>query len=322
VLRLVLWDEAPQSPPIQSSTSRAEPLVALSGSMSHPSITEDDIRRYERDGAVLIRGALDPDTSRLIEQGVEETYRAAATRSTIIDGADGQGRTVVRDYASLTSATLRALLADGLIGRIGATIMRTSAAHLVLDQIFYKTQGPIVPTPWHQDTPFLRVRGDSLIRLWFPCDYSPREITVQVVRGSHRWNVVYNSAVNSRMSSVANPGAERTVVGDSSLPQPPDVHGYRDSFDILSWEVAPGDVVAFQGNMLHGADGHPGHDKPRRALAVLMGGPELRYHVPRGKAFPSPGRMQGLVEKDDIPDGAPIGEYSAAFPICWRAGAR
>src|SRR4029077_1135656 len=115
--------------------------------MNLPLITEDDIRRYERDGAVAIRGVLDADTSRLIEQAVEETYRAATTRSTIIDGADGRGRTVVRDYASLTSPSLRALLANGLIGRIGATLMRTSAAHLVLDQIFYKTQGPIVPTP-------------------------------------------------------------------------------------------------------------------------------------------------------------------------------
>jgi ectoine hydroxylase-related dioxygenase (phytanoyl-CoA dioxygenase family) len=285
--------------------------------MSWPNITDHDIRCYERDGAVVIRGVLDTEVSRLLEQGVEETYHAQNGRPTIVDGEDGQGRTIVRDYASLVSPSLRALLASGVVGRIGATLMRTSAAHLILDQIFYKTRGPIVPTPWHQDTPFLRVRGDSLVRLWFPCDYSPREITVQVVRGSHRWNVVYNSNVNTAMTPSAGTQASRLVVGDASLPQPPDVRRYRDSFDILSWEVAPGDVLAFQGNMLHGADGHLGHDRPRRALAVLLGGPDLRYHTPSGKAFPSPGRMQGALAKEDIPDGAPIGDYETAFPTCW-----
>ena len=49
------------------------------------------------------------------------------------------------------------------------------------------------PTPWHQDTPFLRVRGDQMVRVWLCCDSSPADLTVQVVRGSHRWNVVYNT---------------------------------------------------------------------------------------------------------------------------------
>ena len=103
-------------------------------------------------------------------------------------------------------------------------------------------------------------------------------------------------------------------VGDAVLPPVPDVARYRDSFDILSWDVEPGDALAFQGNMLHGAGGHPGHDRPRRAFAVLLGGPDLRYHAPKGKAFPAPGKIQGL-KLDDIPDGAPIGNHPNAFPV-------
>jgi hypothetical protein len=74
----------------------------------------------------------------------------------------------------------------------------------------------------------------------------------------------------------------------------------------------------FQGNMLHGADGHPGYDRPRRAFAAMMGGPNLRYHAPKGKAFPVPGTVRG-VKIPTIPDGARIGAYEAAFPVCWRA---
>jgi ectoine hydroxylase-related dioxygenase (phytanoyl-CoA dioxygenase family) len=281
-------------------------------------ITDDDIARYRCDGAVLIKGALNPEALNLLEAGVQETYNDLGKRYTCVSSSTGAGRTVVREYVSQDSRALRMLLTSGVVGRIGAALMQTPSAQLVLDQVFYKDKGPIVPTPWHQDTPFLRVRGDELIRLWFPCDYSPRTLTVQVVRGSHRWNVVYNTSgelPNETMIVSSGSGSDRHGVGDSLLPAVPDIARYRDSFDILSWDVEPGDVLAFQGNMLHGADGDPDYDRPRRAFAVLLGGPNLRYHAPKGKAFPAPGKVQGA-KFDDVPHGAPIGNHQDAFPLC------
>jgi ectoine hydroxylase-related dioxygenase (phytanoyl-CoA dioxygenase family) len=273
-----------------------------------------DIEAYRRDGAVLIRSALDADMRALIERGVEEAYRSPRATTKLGD-AVGENGTVVRDYASLDSPALQAVLTSGALGRVGAALMQTPSAQIILDQIFYKQQGVIIPTPWHQDTPFLRVRGESLIRLWTPCDRSPRALTVQVVRGSHRWNVVYSGKTRPPTKD-ATETRTPSAVGDSWLPAPPDVAGHRDSFDIMTWDVEPGDILAFQGNMLHGADGHPGSDRPRRALAVLMGGPNLRYYKPGGKAFPSPGRMAGNMGPEDIRDGAPIGEHQEAFPLC------
>lgn len=282
--------------------------------VSHgPAVSEQQIADYERDGAVVIRHALDAPLIDLLTRGIEEAH-AATDRPASRLKADGVGETAVRDYASQNSAALTAFLGDGTIGHIAADLMRRPAAHLILDQIFHKAAGAIVPTPWHQDTPFLRVRGDALVRLWCPCDFSPRDVTVQVVRGSHRWNVVYAAGVPD--GAARGDGASgRRAVGDGMLPLPPDVGRYRDSFDVMSWDVAPGDVLAFQGNMLHGADGRAEHGEPRRAFAVLLGGPDLRYHKPAGAAFPSPGRKRGLGH-DDIPQGAPIGDYPDAFPLC------
>ena len=279
-------------------------------------ISTEDRETYRRDGAVVLRGALGPDLLELLERGVEEAYRARDRKGTTVESMGG-GRTVVHDYVLRDSPSLQAPVNGGQLGAIAAALMGTASAHLVLDQIFYKTSGPIVPTPWHQDTGFLRVRGDDLIRLWMPCDVSPRAMTVQVVRGSHRWNVVYGTRpADSPGGMHDGPGM---LIGDGSASPPPDVRRHADSFDILGWDVAPGNVLAFQGNVLHGSDGHPGYDRPRRALAVLLGGPALRYHAPEGKAFPSPGRMSGKRQDDDIPQGAPIGDYETAFPACWRS---
>ncbi len=280
-------------------------------------VADAEVASYERDGAVVIRQAIDGELRGLLEQGVEEAFHAADPRVTRVgSGMAGEGQTTVRDYATQHSPALRRFVDSGIVGEIAATLMRTQSAHLILDQIFYKIGGAIVATPWHQDTPFLRVRGDQLVRLWFPCDSSPRDLTVQVVRGSHRWNVVYRA----EGGETAMRGAGAPSIGDHWLPLPPDVRGYPESFDIMRWDVEPGDVLAFQGNMLHGTDGHPGHDRPRRAFAVLLGGPELRFHVSSGKSFPSPGRVRGLRPNDDIPDGRPIGDYPDAFPACWTRG--
>jgi ectoine hydroxylase-related dioxygenase (phytanoyl-CoA dioxygenase family) len=281
-------------------------------------IDRQDIDRYGRDGAVLLKQVLSPEALRWLVEGVEEVHRCGR-RFTRVSAAGGGG-TTVREYVSEDSAALHSLLARGVVGEIGAALMQTSVAQLVLDQVFYKEPGPIVATPWHQDTAFLRVRGQDLIRLWLPCDPSPRDLTVQVVRGSHRWNVVYNTSGErpNETTVVASARSSFGDVGDARLPPVPDIARYRDSFEILSWDVEPGDVLAFQGNMLHGADGHPSHDRPRRALAVMLGGPDLCYHEPRGKAFPTPGKIRGS-QSATVPDGARIGEHPDAFPICWQA---
>ncbi len=282
-----------------------------------------DIASYQRDGAVLLKGVLRPDQLRLLEDGIEEAYANPGSRFSRVSNADGEGETFVEQYVSQRSPSLKALMDSGVVGEIAGRLMETPSAQLILDQLFYKAQGLIVPTPWHQDTPFLRVRGQDMIRLWMPCDPSPPELTVQVVRGSHRWNIVYNAAggETQRVTKAQVLGEySNNGMGDDHLPSPPDVARYRDSFDILRWDVQPGDVLAFQGNMLHGAQGLPHYDRPRRAFAAMWGGPDLRYHAPRGKAFPAPGRL-GDDEGDDrsIPHGAPIGEHEDAFPIGWRA---
>lgn len=288
------------------------------GSMTFAArISEEDIAAYQRDGAVVLRGVLGAEALALLETGVEEAYRNRDHRHSIVRTAEGTGETLVEQYPSQNSPALAALVASGMPGAIAARMMGTASAQLVLDQIFYKSAGPIAPTPWHQDTPFLRVRGDQMVRVWLCCDPSPADLTVQVVRGSHRWNVVYNTRTmaSSPVLSERKGEFEAAQLGDAYLPLVPDVASHKDSFDIMRFDVQPGDALIFQGNMLHGADGRAWCDHPRRAFAMLWGGPQLRHHRSAGKTFPPPGG-----EPDGpIPDGDPIGLHRTAFPVGWSA---
>jgi hypothetical protein len=281
-------------------------------------VSDEDIARYHRDGAVVLRGVLNAEELELLGRGVDEVYADPGQRSSVVRAPDGEGQTMVLNYPTTRSDALRALLDRGVIGQMAGKVMRTPSAQLVFEQIFYKTRGRIVPTPWHQDTPFLRLRGYDMCRVWLTADPSPRDITVQVVRGSHRWNVVYSPSTGEKdpiVKSDEKAGFSNDGLGDPGQPEPPDVARYADSFDILAFDVEPGDALIFQGNMLHGAAGRGSWDHPRRAFATMWGGPQLRYHEPSGKAFPPPGNLRD----HPVPDGAPIGEHEAVFPLGWRA---
>jgi ectoine hydroxylase-related dioxygenase (phytanoyl-CoA dioxygenase family) len=284
---------------------------------SCPSIREEDIAAFARDGAVVLRGVLDGAQVAQLEAGVEEARRERDHRHSIVRTSEGTGETLVLQYPSQSSPALAALVASGIPGAIAARMMGTSSAQLVFDQIFHKAAGPIAPTPWHQDTPFLRVRGQQMARVWMCCDSSPGALTLQVVRGSHRWNVVYSTqtVATSPVLSERKGEFEAAQLGDSYLPLVPDIAGNRESFDILQFDVEPGDALVFHGNVLHGADGHPDWPRARRAFATLWGGPQLRYHRSEGKTFPPPGG-----EPDGpIPHGDPIALHPKAFPIGWIA---
>jgi ectoine hydroxylase-related dioxygenase (phytanoyl-CoA dioxygenase family) len=277
-------------------------------------ITSEQIAQYQRDGALLIKGALGGEELELLERGMEEAHTAPGERYTKVQSPEGEGETLLEMFPSLHCASLHRLLWTGVVAEIAGRLMEAPSAQLILDQTFYKEKGYINPTPWHQDTPFLRVRGHDMVRVWLTCDASPRDLTVQVVRGSHRWNVVYNTttAQTTRVVTTGE-GKEFTFegIGNDALPVAPDVARYRDSFEILSWDVEPGDAVVFNGNVLHGADGRMNHPTARRAFTSMWGGPELRYHQPKGNATPTLAEISGF----SVPHGARIGDYQGVFPL-------
>lgn len=296
-------------------------MATASQARSRLEIAPEDIAAYRRDGAVLVRGVLSPAELRLLETGLDTAHANPSAMFSRYAGLGGKGQTMVDQFPSLGSAPLRQLMEEGPMAELAARMMGTPSAQLVLDQMFYKHAGQIVSTPWHQDTPFLRVRGHDMARVWLSCDPSPAGVTLEVVRGSHLWNVVYDTGGDASSEiSTGEEGEGFTYmgIGDERLPPVPDIEAHRGSFDIISWDVEPGDAVVFHGGILHGASGRSDHLHPRRAFASMWGGPKLRYQGEMTHAMPVPGRMAG--DGPDIPHNAPIGDYPEIFPVFWLEG--
>ena len=239
----------------------------------------------------------------------------------------------VDQFPAARSEGLRRIVDESPIAEIVATVQR-GAVRFYMDQLFYKPEGRIPPTPWHQDTCYYNLAGHDLIRAWVSPDPVPRHASLEVVRGSHLWNVTYSplagrdpetDAEARAMLEGAVPGepmlgAEAhgqwsywSGVKDKSLPPVPDIGSHRDSYDILGWEYEPGDLILFHGHILHSALGDVTLPNPRRAHASLWAGPDVHYLHRVGQVIPDPVALYEHKPKS----GQLLSEFPDVFPVAW-----
>ena len=177
------------------------------------------------------------------------------------------------------------------------------------EQLFLKEGGHSRRTPWHQDTSYLRMRGEQMVACWITLDPLPKEHCLEFVRGSHR-GVLYNGSAFAAKDDTA------PLYADSPLPRLPDIQADRDAFDIVSWDLTPGDVIVFHLGILHGGGGtEPG--LRRRTASLRFMGPDVVYD---GRVRDNRGAKAGndaaLAEiYDKLEDGQPFHTLNQFKPV-------
>ena len=292
-------------------------------------ITSSQIADFNRDGAILLHNVLDDRWVQVLAEGLEF---ANAHPDGMSAGVSMPLR--IDQFPASHSPKLKQLLDNSPIAEIVGSMLN-APVRFYMDQMFYKPAGLIAPSAWHQDTCYYNVDGHQLIRAWVCADPVPRNISLEVLRGSHLWNVTYRPPVG--MDPKSDPtGAARlnerfdrgeTLIGkeafekwtyfdsflDPSLPALPNIEQSRDSFDILGWDYQPGDVILFHGNIVHSALGGVELPHPRRSHASLWAGPDVNYLKRRSQSIPDP---KALYDHDPQ-NGQSLSDFPDIFPIAW-----
>ena len=139
-----------------------------------------------------------------------------------------------------------------------------------------KPPGCHVPTPWHHDVTFWPIEGDQVCSLWMTLDPVSRETSgLEFVRGSHRWPNRFKAITPDYNAYMA----------DSDLEDPPDIDGHREDYDLVCWDMEPGDVLIFNGLVVHGSTANYSTDAPRRAFSSRFCGDGVRF-APRRATMP------------------------------------
>lgn len=284
---------------------------------------------FHRDGAVLLQGVLADEWLALFESGLEY---AEANPTGMSFGVGLPLR--IDQFPASHSQDLGRAMRESPIAEIVGSVLEAPVC-FYMDQMFYKPAGPIAPSAWHQDTCYYNIEGHQLVRAWVCVDPAPRGVSLEVVRGSHLWNITYRPPVGrnpktdpdaAAATDVAHARGERMIGAESyqqwtyfdsfsdlNLPTLPDIETHRASFDILGWDYDPGDVILFHGNILHSARGGMTLSHPRRSHASLWAGPDVRYLHRRSQSIPDPIK---LYDYEPV-DGQPLSDFPEVFPVAW-----
>ena len=290
-------------------------------------VTSEEAAAFHRDGAVLVRAVLPPEWVERLRVGLDAAIAMPDALS------ENLGTLRVDQFPAARAPELRSIIEESPVAEIVGRALE-SPVRFYMDQLFYKPAGRFPATPWHQDTCYYNITGHDLIRAWVSPDRVPRNVSLEVVRGSHLWNATYSPLAGrdpatsaSARAMLDNARPDRPMLGaeayadwtywsgirDESLPLVPDIEAHRDSYDILGWDYEPGDVLLFHGNLLHSALGDVVSPNPRRAHASLWAGRDVRYLHRIGQVIPDPVALY----PHEPCSGQPLADFPDVFPVVW-----
>jgi len=263
--------------------------------------TAQEIETFRCDGVVCIRNAIDADWIERLRAATEAVIARPGPFGAAY-GDDGDTGTFFGDlYVWTFNETFRDAALTSPAGGIAGALMESTKANLFYDHLLVKEPGSSAPTPWHHDLTYWCVEGWQIASVWIPLDAVDRSNgAVEYVRGSHLWDKRYQ----------AQDFLKRDLFKDDALEAIPDVEADRDAYDIVSFEVEPGDCIVHHALTLHGAPGNVS-DRRRRAVAIRYTGDDARYAVRKGMSKPirDPGLGVGDPMDCDL------------FPVAWRRAA-
>ena len=225
-----------------------------------PEITEQQIQTFEADGVVCLRGILNNEWLELLWEAAEiastmapmDAYQAYFRRIHL--------RRVIPAFDHFCRASP--------LPRIVATLMHTQKVNFLYDQLFIKEPDMVERTVWHNDQPTWPIRGWPVMSFSVPLDSVDKSVgALEFIRGSHHWNAWYQPPRGDELGRVkSNPAPSPGFI---SLP---DFEQERDAHEILSWDLEPGDIIAFHALSVHGGTANTSGDRTRRAYTPRYAG--------------------------------------------------
>lgn len=255
------------------------------------------------DGVVRLDGALTADALEAVAQAFERSVANPGPGA--VNFYPDEPATFFQDTGQNYLPLVRRIGLDAMV----AALWQETRLWYLGEQLFLKEGGHSRRTPWHQDTSYLRMRGTQLVACWITLEALPKRYCLEFVRGSHQ-GILYNGSAFSARDDTA------PLYRHSPLPRLPDIEACRDAFDIVSWDLTPGDVLVFHLGILHGGGGtEPG--LRRRTASIRFLGPDVVYDGQvrdiRGEKAGNDEALSGIYDK--LEDGQPFHTLKLLRPV-------
>lgn len=262
-------------------------------------VTETERAEYRELGVVCLRRCFSDDWLALLAEGVEQNlaHPGPYARHYTPEGRPGY---FFGDYCNWRRIPeYRRFLTESPAAEIAGWLMDSQRVNLFHEHVLVKEPGTLEHTPWHHDQPYWSVDGDQVCTLWISLDPVPLATCPEFVASSHRWGKWFTP---TRFVDSGRHPSE-----DPNFCPVPDIDACRGDYELLSWNLEPGDCIAFHALTLHGAPGNPLATR-RRAVATRWTGDDAVFVLRPGFMSPPP-------PEDSPAPGSPMG--GPAFPQVW-----
>ncbi len=266
-------------------------------STAKPVLSVSDIERFQADGAIVLRGIF-VDWMEQLRDGVEQVMADPSPFERTYRPADGSAA-FFQDYCNWQRiAPFRAFVFESDAAAIAAQLMRSRSARFFHDHVLVKPAGTCLVTPWHHDQPYYCVDGEQSVSFWTPLDFVSRDVVLECVAGSHAWGRDFRP---TRFDGTP-------LYAKDEFETMPDIDAIRDRLQVVAWDMAPGDAIAFSFRTVHGAPANRS-STPRRVFSSRWVGDDAVFADRGGNTSPPfPGLDLKPGEALDAPE----------FPLVFR----
>ncbi len=253
-------------------------------------LSPETVQTFREDGVVVLRGLF----ADWIEPLREGAARNMAAPGPMHRNYTSGGARFFGDYCNWAQIPeYRAFVEQGPAAEVARQLMQSRVARIFHEHLLVKEAGADIPTPWHHDSPYYCVSGQQTVSLWLPLDPVSQAICLESVAGSHAWGKLFRPR---RFDGTAYDHKTDDLV------EMPDISADRDAYRILSWDLEPGDCIAFHFMTVHGAPGNT-TGGARRAFSTRWMGEDVVYADRGGTTSPPyPHLAERLRPGDALPD--------------------
>ena len=234
------------------------------------------INLYKDEGVVVLYNVINNHWLKKLQTGIQKNFTDPGKYKCIYEKTNNK-ELFYDDYCNWKRILeYKDFLFNSGIANMASQLMNSKKVNLFHEHVLIKESGSKKKTPWHQDQSYYCVEGRQNISFWIPLDKITKNTSPEFIARSHKWikKFLPTKFIGESYNHV-----------DKEFEKIPDIENNRKKYNILSYELKPGDLIAFNFATVHGAPGNE-NNHSRRAFSARFTGDDARYIKRKGEMSP------------------------------------
>lgn len=246
-------------------------------------VSENIIRDYRRDGAVVIRNVIPLEWIERMQGAIQRELDSPTATSVEYTPGENAGRYYGDFFVWRHNPDFREFALNSPAAILAQAVMQSRSVTFFYDHLLVKEKCTSEPTPLHQDLPYWPLRGEQIITVWVPFDSVDIDGgAVHYITRSHQWKRLFAPNAFSDDSGFSE------IYEKAQMESIKPIEEKLDSYERLAWQTKPGDVIMHHPLTLHWAPGNQSRIERRRAIALRFVGDDAHYDSRPGTFMDNP----------------------------------